>query len=73
MTEGHSKDELEAIQIVVDRVSAYQDGAPEGMVHNELTKGLAEADVELSEDEIASLASAIEDAHGTVGAARVLG
>ena len=73
MTEGHGKDELETIQVVVDRVSAYQDAAPEGTVANELTKGLAEAGVDVGDDEIASLAAAIEARHGTVNAATVLG
>ena len=71
MTEGRSAAELEAIQVIVDRVSAYQDGAPEGTVANELTKGLTEAGLDLGDDEIASLAGAIEDQHGTVDAATV--
>ena len=40
---AHSNEELEAIQAVVDRVSSYQDGAPEGTVARELRDGLAEA------------------------------
>jgi hypothetical protein len=72
MTERHSQDELEAIQIVVDRVSGYQDGAPEGTVRSELARGLAEADVELTDDEVSRLAAAIEDEHGSVDAGAVL-
>ena len=72
MTEGRSAAELEAIQVIVDRVSAYQDGAPEGTVANELTKGLIEAGLDPGEDEIARLAVAIADQHGTVHAATVL-
>ena len=72
MTEAHSNEEIEAIQIVVDRVGGYQDGAPEGTVRSELARGLAEADLELSDDEISRLASAIEDEHGPVDAAGVL-
>jgi len=73
MTEGRSTEETEAIQIVVDRVGGYQDGAPEGTVRSELTKGLAEAGLDLTDDEVSSLAAAIEDEHGTVDAAAVLG
>jgi hypothetical protein len=72
MTQRRSHDELEAIQIVVDRVSGYQDGAPEGTVRSELARGLAEADVELDDDEVSRLAAAIEDEHGSVDAATVL-
>ena len=73
MTEGRGKDELEAIQVVVDRVSAYQDAAPEGTVANELTKGFAEAGVDLGEDEVASWPRRSRMQHGTVDAASVLG
>lgn len=73
MSEGRSSDEIEAIQIVVDRVAGYQDGAPEGTVRTELAKGLSEAGIDLSDDEVGTLASAIEDEHGSVDAATVLG
>lgn len=63
----------EAIQNVVDRVGAYQSGAPEGSVEQELRKGLAEADVDLSDANIVALAEAIEAADGDVDAAAVLG
>jgi hypothetical protein len=69
----HSSDELEAIQGVVDRVSSYQDGAPEGTVQRELADGLVEAGLTLSEDDVSRLAAAIEDEHGSVAAASVLG
>jgi len=73
MTTTRDSAELEAIQGLVDRVTSYQDGAPEGTVERELRKALGETDVELSDDEIAKLASAIEDEHGAVDAASVLG
>ena len=73
MTTTRDSAELEAIQSVVDRVSSYQDGAPEGTVESELRKALDETDVELSDDEIVKLASAIEDEHGAIDAASVLG
>ena len=73
MTTTRDSAELEAIQGVVDRVTSYQDGAPEGTVERELRKALDETDIELSDDEIAKLASAIEDEHGAIDAAEVLG
>lgn len=65
--------EIEAIQAVVDRVSSYQDGAPEGTVAKELRDGLNEADVEVSEDDRHRLVEAIEADAGEVSAADVLG
>lgn len=70
---AHSSEELEAIQAVLDRVSSYQDGAPEGTVERELRDGLAEAGLQLGDDEVTRLASAIEEEHGSVDAAAVLG
>jgi hypothetical protein len=68
----HSSDELETIQAVVDRVSSYQDGAPEGTVERELGDGFAEAGLQVSDDDVKKIASAIEDEHGTVDASAVL-
>ena len=70
---NHDSAELEAIQFVLNRVGAYQDGAPEGTVEGELRKGFEEAGIELADDDVRKLASAIEDEHGTVDAATVLG
>ena len=70
---NHDNAELEAIQVVLDRVGAYQDGAPEGTVEGELRKGFEEAGIDLAEDDLVKLASAIEDQRGTVDAAAVLG
>ena len=69
---AHSSEKLEAIQAVVDRVTSWQDGATEGTVEEELRKGLDEAGVELGDDAVARLASAIEDEHGAIDAAEVL-
>jgi ABC-type xylose transport system substrate-binding protein len=69
----HSSEELEAVQNVVDRVTSWQDGATEGTVESELRRGLDEAGVALADEEIASLASVIEDEHGAIDAAEVLG
>ena len=66
-------EELEAVQNVVDRVSSYQDGAPEGTVEQELRSGLGDAGISLEDHEVRSLASAIEEAPGEVKAADVLG
>ena len=65
-------DKLEAVQNVIDRVSSYQDGAPEGTVEKELRAGLDEAGLGLDDHEIRALASAIEDAPGEVNAVDVL-
>jgi hypothetical protein len=67
-----SADKLEAVQFVVNRVGAYQDGAPEGTVEQELRKGLEEADLQLEDGQVTALADAIESADGTVDAASVL-
>lgn len=66
-------DKLEAVQAVVDRVTSWQDGATEGTVAEELRRGFAEAEVEVGDDDVARLADAIEDRHGAVSAADVLG
>lgn len=66
-------DKIAAVQAVVDRVSAYQDGAPEGTVETELRTGLGEAGVELSDSDVTRLAEAIEKNDGNVDAADVLG
>jgi len=66
-------EKLEAVQAVVERVAAYQDGAPEGTVEDELRKGLTEAGVDLEDDDVRRLAEAIEAEHGSVSAEHVLG
>jgi hypothetical protein len=70
---AHSTEQLEAIQVVVDRVSSYQDGAPEGTVAHELGDGFAEAGLQVSDDDLSRLASAIEAEHGAVDARSILG
>jgi hypothetical protein len=69
----HSSEELEAVQNVVDRVTSWQDGATEGTVDSELRKGLDRAGVALPDEQVTALASAIEDEHGAIDAAEVLG
>ena len=69
----HSPEHLEAVQAVVDRVTSWQDGAPEGTVADELRRGLSAAEVTLHDDDVARLAEAIEAEHGAVDAREVLG
>lgn len=75
MTETDTPDnpELEAIQLVVDRVSSWQDSATEDTIAVELRKGFDEAGVEVEPDEVEKLADAIRDETGDVNAAEVLG
>ena len=42
--------QVDAVQAVVDRITSWQDGAPEETVRAELLKGLAEADVDVPTD-----------------------
>jgi hypothetical protein len=72
MSENANNDRTEAIQGVVDRVSSYQDGAPEGTVEAELRSGLGEAGVDLDDGQIIGLAEAIESEHGSVRVTDVL-
>jgi hypothetical protein len=67
-----SDERTETIQAVVDRVSSWQDGAPEGTVEEELRKGFAEAGVDVEPDDVRRLADAIEQRHGAVSAEEVL-
>jgi hypothetical protein len=70
---AHSREELEAIQGVVDRITSYQDGAPEGTVARELADGFAQAGLQVSDEDVDRLAAAIEDEHGSVRAGTILG
>ncbi len=65
-TDTPQNPELEAIQLVVDRVSSWQDGATEGTVAEELRKGFDEVGVEVEPDEVDKLADAIQNEHGDV-------
>ena len=67
-----SDERAEAMQAVVDRVTSYQDGARESTVADELTKGFTEAGVDVSDDEVRTLADAIEERHGAVTVSEVL-
>lgn len=72
MTDNQNDDKLEAIQAVVDRVTSWQDGAPEGTVEKELRDGFGEAGVDVADDDVRRLADAIQDEHGAVSAREVL-
>lgn len=69
---AYTDEQIQAVQGVVDRVSAYQDGAPEGTVETELRKGLTEAGVELDEAHVTALAEKIEADPGNAQASDVL-
>ena len=71
-TDTPNNPELEAIQLVVDRVSSWQDGATEGTVAEELRKGFDETGVEVEPDEVDKLADAIQNEHGDVDVTAVL-
>ena len=70
---GMTDEKLEAIQAVVDRVTSWQDGATEGTVDVELRRGLDEVGVDVPDDDVTKLTQAIEEKHGAVSAAEVLG
>lgn len=71
-TDAENSARLEAVQGVVDRVSAWQHGATDGTVVDELRHGLSEAEVELDDNDISMLAEAIEAGSGPVDASRLL-
>lgn len=70
--EQNNSEKMEAVQAVVDRVTSWQDGAPEGTVEQELRDGFAEAGVDVPDDDVRKLADAIQDEHGAVSAQDVL-
>jgi hypothetical protein len=67
-----TEEKTEAMQAVVDRVTSWQDGAPEGTVEAELRSGFDQAGVEVDDDDITKLADAIESRHGAVQVTEVL-
>ena len=69
----YESEQIEAIQNVVDRVSAYQDGATEVVVVEELRKGFDEVAVEVEPDDVQKIADAIESEDGDVSVAVLLG
>jgi hypothetical protein len=70
---SYTPEELEAVQHVVERVGANWDAATEETVEEHLRKALDEAGLELPDDDIRSLAEAVDAHDGTVSAAAVLG
>ena len=69
-------DTAQAAQAVVDRVTSYQESAPEGTVEKELRSGLGEAGVELGDDDVRRLVAAIDqidEGGGQVSVSEVLG
>ena len=69
----YESEQIEAIQNVVDRVSAYQDGATEVVVVEELRKGFDEVAVEVQPDDVTKIAEAIEAEDGDVSVQELLG
>jgi len=67
-----TEEKTEAMQAVVDRVTSWQDGAPEGIVESELRDGFSQAGVDVDEMAITRLADAIESRHGAVQVTDVL-
>lgn len=75
MTESNQSsltdEQITAVQGVVDRVNSYQETAPEGTVESNLREGLAEAGVQLDDDQVSALTREIE-ANGSADAGQVL-
>ena len=69
----YESEQIEAIQNVVDRVAAYQDGATEVVVLEELRKGFDEVAVEVQPDDVTKIADAIEAEDGDVSVQELLG
>ena len=69
----YESEQIEAIQNVVDRVSAYQDGATEVVVVEELRKGFDEVAVEVQPDDVTKIADAIDAEDGDVSVQDLLG
>lgn len=69
----YESDQIEAIQTVVNHVSAYQDGAELTFVHEELRRGFDEVAVEVDPEDVTKLAEAIHDDNGDVSVVEVLG
>ncbi|HEX5860602.1 MAG TPA: hypothetical protein VFY58_02095 [Nocardioides sp.] len=67
-----TEEKTEAMQAVVDRVTSWQDGAPEGTVEAELRDGFNQAGVDVDDQDITKLADAIESRHGAVQVTEVL-
>jgi hypothetical protein len=69
----YESEHIEAIQVVVDRVSSWQDGATESTVEEELRNGFDEVGVEVGPDDLTKLAEAIKEESGEVSASEILG
>jgi hypothetical protein len=70
---NYESEHIEAMQVVVDRVTSWQDGATEGTVEEELRKGFDEVGVEVEPADLQKLAEAINEENGEVSATEVLG
>jgi hypothetical protein len=70
MTDRDEK--IEAIQYVVEDVTAAWDGVTLETVEDRLVDGLRAAGLEVEEADVHSLVSAIEETHGTVTVSSIL-
>jgi hypothetical protein len=68
----YTSEEIEAIQVVVDRVTSWQDGATERTVEQELREGFDEVGVEVTPEHLEALAVEINEDAGDVSVEAVL-
>ena len=62
MSEMNQQDaRVAALQAVVDRVSSWQETAPESTIHDELDRGLREAGVTLTDEQRDQVVQRISD------------
>ena len=62
MSEMNQQDaRVAALQGVVDRVSSWQETAPDGTIHDELDRGLREAGVTLTDEQRDQVVQQISD------------
>jgi hypothetical protein len=68
----YTSEQIEAIQVVVDRVTSWQDGATEGTVERELREGFDEVGVDVLPEHLEALAAEISEDAGDVSVEQVL-
>lgn len=56
----HTEEKLAALQGIVERVSSYQEAAPEGTIERELRAAIDGTDLEVPDAEVVAIAEAIE-------------
>lgn len=68
----YTSEQIEAIQVVVDRVTSWQDGATEKTVEEELREGFDEVGVDVEPQHVDRLAAEIHEDAGDVSVEQVL-